>query len=707
MADFLNSVLPAFEHLGNWGYWVIFLVAFLESLTIIGSFVPGTLITLFFGFLASQNFFEIGDLIWFAAIGAILGDVASFYLGRKGTHLFKNENKLLKLSHLEKGEKFFRRHGAKSLLLGRFAAPLRAIIPFIAGLSKMRQRPFWFWAVLGGFLWSAIYLFAGYFFGGALGAAEAWSARIGIFILAFAALLSVIWLAIEKGKPFYSFIKSILISIKEAVVLNPDVKKIVSRYPRFFSFLAKRLDRKKFSGLTLTFLLASFIYIFAHFVGIVADIVASEPIVSADIRVENLLASFRNPALVKAFYFITVLGNTSIIAGLAAVLSILFFIWKKRHYIIPLFVSLAGSAAFVYIGKIIVHRPRPAGAIPVFIEQSFSFPSGHAAMAAAFYGFVMYFFWKEWPHWKYRLNIVFLWIALSLAAGLSRLYLGVHYLSDVLGGYLVGLLWLIIAVTIEERRGFKAEKDEAKPMEAAKPGAKIKILTAVLLVLVFLFYFYSAVKREPQFNAFIPQRGAPVAVTDIVGAFKEYGLNKFSEGLTGVAQEPINIIIVAKNDKDFESIFARAGWLPADHANLQTVLSTLKEAILNEPYPTAPMTPSFWNGNINNYGFEKPTEAGTVRKRHHSRFWKTNIETADQRPAYVGTASLDIGIKWGVTHKIAPDIDTEREFLFNDLKNTGLIADYAKAAFTEPVLGKNFLGDQFFTDGQAYIIYLK
>jgi len=129
-------------------------------------------------------------------------------------------------------------------------------------------------------------------------------------------------------------------------------------------------------------------------------------------------------------------------------------------------------------------------------------------------------------------------------------------------------------------------------------------------------------------------------------------------------------------------------------------------AFLQKTYPAAPMTPSFWNSQVHNFGFEKPTQPNNVRERHHARFWKTNYITPDKKQIYVGTASLDIGLKWGVTHKINPDIDTEREFLLNDLIKIGAVADWQKQKFVEPKLGQNFSGDLFFTDGQIYIIFM-
>ena len=74
---------------------------------------------------------------------------------------------------------------------------------------------------------------------------------------------------------------------------------------------------------------------------------------------------------------------------------------------------------------------------------------------------------------------------------------------------------------------------------------------------------------------------------------------------------------------------------------------------------------------------------------------------------YVGTASFDSGIKWGVTHRINPDIDTEQEFLFSDLQKTGRITDAQKQQFVDPKLGRNFSGDLFFTDGKLYVIFIK
>ena len=97
-----------------------------------------------------------------------------------------------------------------------------------------------------------------------------------------------------------------------------------------------------------------------------------------------------------------------------------------------------------------------------------------------------------------------------------------------------------------------------------------------------------------------------------------------------------------------------------------------------------------------------------MRERHHARFWKTNLRTADGQLVYVGTASFDAGIKWGgLTHVIAPDIDAERELLFNDLLRGGEVSDFDKRPLVPPARGSNAAGDSFYTDGEAYTLYLK
>ncbi len=128
-------------------------------------------------------------------------------------------------------------------------------------------------------------------------------------------------------------------------------------------------------------------------------------------------------------------------------------------------------------------------------------------------------------------------------------------------------------------------------------------------------------------------------------------------------------------------------------------------AIFNQPYPTAPVTPSFLNTQPNDIAFEKPTEANTVRQRHHIRFCLTNFQW-DGIPVWVATASFDDGLRYFITHKIHPDIDTERDFIKNELIGTGLVIDEKQIQLVKPLLGQNQSGDQFFTDGEAYIILL-
>ncbi len=698
MTNFITSLLPTFQHLGVFGYWLVLLISLAESLAFVGSVVPGATLIVLAGFLSSQGYLDLGDLIWFAAIGAILGDGLSYWFGTKGTRLFKEENRWLKRAHLEKGEQFFKKHGSKSVFLGRFIGPLRPIVPFIAGLSKMNKWQFLLWNVASAFIWATAHLLLGYFFGGALSVVEAWSTRAGIFIIAVIITVILVRIIIKYSHPFFAFLKSISISVKNAVVTNQDVQKFVRKHPRFFDFLKRRLDTNRFSGLPLTLLLIALVYILSAFIGTIQDVVTSEPLVAADIRVANMLYVFRDAELIKVFLWITLLAKWEMIISFGVIASIFLWLWKKRFYILPFWVTITGSYLFYTLSKIIIHRPRPD--IAYYVENGFSFPSGHATMAVAFYGFLTYILFRQHKHWKIKANILFVNLVIILGVGLSRLYLGVHYLSDVWGGYLLGALWLVIGISIAEwlkRR---------KPDETVTVSRNVEIASVILPLAGLIFYVGFALNYNPPINT-QKENLSVIVAGEIQNVFQEYKLPKYTETLIGDNQEPISLVFVAKNDQELIGDMQTAGWKLAGEPDVSSMLQLAKTALLNQNYPTAPMTPSFWNAKVHDFGFEKPTDAQSVRERHHARFWKTNIQTPEGLHVYVGTVSLDTGIKWLITHKIAPDIDTERELLFSDLEKIGSINSSQKIQSVAPILGQNFTGDQFFTDGKLYIINLE
>lgn len=186
--------------------------------------------------------------------------------------------------------------------------------------------------------------------------------------------------------------------------------------------------------------------------------------------------------------------------------------------------------------------------------------------------------------------------------------------------------------------------------------------------------------------------------------FDKYQLPKYTETLTGRYQEPLSFIIAAQDDQALIKTLQKAGWHLADQITFSTLAKLVRITMRDENYLTAPITPDFWDSTVHNFGFEKATRANNTRERHHVRFWKTNIKTQDGKNIYLGTASLDAGLKWCITHKIAPDIDTERELLFADLAGMEKSLNFKKVKFMDPALGKNSAGDTFFTDGQLYLV---
>ena len=165
---------------------------------------------------------------------------------------------------------------------------------------------------------------------------------------------------------------------------------------------------------------------------------------STDQAIENFFEASRSFLLTKIFIFATILGNKEIIIALAIFLVGIFWIYKKQHYILPLIIATLGAQASVSLLKIIFQRSRPLH--PVYLNDSFSFPSGHATLAVAFYGFVIYLFRKEIKNQKTKTFLIIISLAIILIIGISRLYLDMHFFTDILGGYFLGFMWIILGI---------------------------------------------------------------------------------------------------------------------------------------------------------------------------------------------------------------------------------------------------------------------
>ncbi len=702
--DYLSFLLPTIDAFSGMGYWIAFFAAFLETAVGVGLLLPGTSIIILLGAFAAGGYLDLGDLLWFAILGAIAGDNLNYFLGKKyGANWVKNGIWSIKPKHLERGKVFLDSYGAKSIFFARFVPSLKEVVPLIAGTLKMNKKLFFIWNVLGAIGWGFLFIGAGYIFSQSLNIAQNWLTRAGFFmlvlILFFILFYFLKYFIIKYGKQISFILNSLWNSIKIAISENKDVKKIIAKHPKFVLFFKKRFTNANFSGISLTFLILIFLYIFSLFVGIIEDIINSDVIVSIDSRVENLFTIFRTDLFNSVFLYITLLGKSELIFIFTVTSFFLLWLLRKRLFIIPFFVTLLGSTIFTYFGKIIFQRSRPEFAL--YQENSFSFPSGHATVAMAFYGFLVYFFIRNINGWKKKVNILFLGFIVIFLIGFSRLYLGVHYLSDVWAGYLVGALWLVIGITISE---YFLAKEKNKKIEKNK---KSRIVFSVLLVFLALsFYLWFAQSYNPVVLRHNTEKAKIINYESIFNIFLNNQL-KYTETILGARQEPISLIILVKNDKRLISALEKSGWYLADNVGFNSVFRVYEAAISNSQYKTAPMTPSFWNNKANDFGFEKPTKENNVRKRHHARFWKSGYKTEDGYNIYLGTASLDSDIKWFITHKIDSNIDAEQKILYEDLKKSGFILNFETKQLVKPSIGQNFSGDSFFTYGKVFIITLK
>ena len=171
--------------------------------------------------------------------------------------------------------------------------------------------------------------------------------------------------------------------------------------------------------------------------------------------------------------------------------------------------------------------------------------------------------------------------------------------------------------------------------------------------------------------------------------------------------DPLNVSLIGTEDQ-IKTIMQAAKWLPAAKLGLRSDLKIGVDTVLSRPDDEAPVSNLFLFDRKEDLAYEMPV-GDNPRQRHHVRLWKTGKNDADGRPVWIGSASYDerIGLSHTtgqITHHIAPDVDTERDHLFDNLKATGVLSeDYPVDGFHKTLEGRNGGGDPWHTDGRLFV----
>ena len=222
----------------------------------------------------------------------------------------------------------------------------------------------------------------------------------------------------------------------------------VARLERWRRFAADRLDPKVYLGLhvTVSFVVCALaVWLFAALVDAVLE---SDSIVNFDIAAAAWIHARVTPVGLRVFQVITDIGSPIVVSLL--VVAMAGWCWRRRERVLAIGVVIicAGEALLDKVLKTVIHRNRPEFAARFLHGQSFSFPSGHAFGSMVAYGLLAYLlitFYRPAPRAR---RLILAGIAtLILAIGVSRVYLGVHYPSDVIGGFAAGIAWLSICLT--------------------------------------------------------------------------------------------------------------------------------------------------------------------------------------------------------------------------------------------------------------------
>jgi membrane protein DedA with SNARE-associated domain/membrane-associated phospholipid phosphatase len=480
---------------------IAFAAAFAEALLVIGLFVPSTVILMGAGTLVGAGHLDFWPVFLATAVGCILGDQISYWAGRWYGDRLKSMWPLSRYPQLlEKGEAYVRKHGGKSIAIGRFVPGVKAVVPGIVGMLRMNQMYFLTVNITSGIAWAAIHILPGILIGKSLAVAGQMSERLLVVLLVLLVVLALAgWLV---------------------RVLVGSLSPYIDRFLWWLSGLAsqrssrplRRLGQALRPDKSRAKLLLLFGFVCFGAVLMLADLVSGlmlkQAFSNVDLTVQNLMLQLRSEPGDDLMIPVTMFGDTSVATVIAAA-CVAWLLWRKALRQAVGAASVFAIAQFtVHVLKSFIGRPRPSTGAVLQAIGSFSFPSSHAVLAGTSFGLVAVIASHGLQRWSKAL-VVSVCSGAAIAVAFSRVYLGMHWLSDVMGGLLIALTLISAYVILLE----------AFPIRRLRPFGFMASMSAVILGFGG-YHIYHSLDRETAFYA------APAKTTEY--ALADWTLAKWS-----------------------------------------------------------------------------------------------------------------------------------------------------------------------------------
>ncbi len=576
-----------------------FFLALSESLPAVGLVIPGTTLIIMLAALVPSGILKLWPLLLSAVLGAVAGDGIAFWLGRR------YHREILRLWPLNRypeiirhSEDFFTRHGGKSIFLARFTPAVRAFIPLLAGMLGMSPGRFATANIVSALLWAPVHILPGVFAGAALSQFGALAKPLGVLLVlviatAWIALL-VVRFAVRYGVPLLAAGAERLRTLR-----TRD-----TRLGRFLSWLPDPERRETWALLMLGALLAGAAWLFFS---VLVDIVTGDTLVLADQSILQALQALRTRPGDAIMITVTELGDPFVVIVLTGVIA-LWLAWKRawrplRYWVL----AVGGASALNTAIKVALHRPRP-NELLYSGWSAFSFPSGHSTVNMVLYGFLAFLVLRE-VRPRRSFPIVTGASLLVVLIAFSRLYLGVHWFSDVVGGLAFGSLWLALLALFYMRR------------PCAQPALR-GMLAAGSAALLLAWGLHIGVSHSGDMRRYAVRSDTP-SIERSEWWISEYArLPKRRIALTGKSAEPLTFQW-GGSLQDLEGILTTEGWSAPAEWNASNALAWLAKS----DAPELPVFPLHASGYRTALTLVRPLDgASPADARLVLRLWPADFD---------------------------------------------------------------------------------